>query len=236
MKHRILIALLLSCLVAGGLFGPAGVAAKGKKAKAFVVGKDAEGDWGQDNASGEDISMLGQELGMDIVEASISMADKETINFVIKVSGLPPAGGWPEIPRYIWGLTIDGDFAELDGKFTNYSRGACDPTSTQCPPPRDPGQQPFLVRGECTTDATANLTTCKELGVVQATFDTAAGTITIPVPMDMLGAKPGTKIAGGTSDFSSQAGGAVLAIASAFVSRSDFPRDAMQVTKTFTVP
>ena len=40
--------------------------------------------------------------------------------------------------------------------------------------------------------------TCEEIGSVNATFDAASGTITIPVPLELLGAKPGSKIANGT--------------------------------------
>jgi hypothetical protein len=222
-----LVSLALVGLLAGALFAPANA----KKVKPpVVVGTDPAGDY---MAPDPALNPAGDELGADLVKASIGMADAKTINFTITVNKLQTV---PEFTRYTWGLTVNGEYAELDGKYTNYSRGACDPTAGTCPPPRDPGQQPFIVRGNCTTDATANLTTCQELGIVKAIFDMEANTITIPVPTDLIGAKPGTKIMAGTSDFSSQAGGNVMAIASAFVSRSDFPRDTMFTTKTFTVP
>lgn len=222
-------ALALVGLLAGMLSAPAEA---GKKPKGpLVVGTDPAGDF---NAADDPaLSPLGDVLGADLVGASIGMADKETVNFVIELNALQTV---PEFVRYIWSVSVDGEYVELDGKFTNYSRGACDPTSGQCPPPRDPGQQPFMVRANCTTDATANLTTCEEVGIVKGVFDTAAKTVTIPVPLALINAKPGSKITAGTSDFTSQSGGTVLAIASAFVSRSDFPRDALMVTKTFVVP
>ena len=225
MKKAILSVALIG-LLAGALVAPAD-AAKKKKGGPVVVGKDDVGDFNvQDDPT---FAPLGDVLGADLVEAAIEQKGT-TLNFIIKVNELQTV---PEFIRYIWGSTVDGNYVELDGKFTNYSRGACDPTSGQCPPPRDPGMQPFLVRGNCVTEG--SLTTCEELGIVQAAFDTAAGTITIPVPMELINAKPGSKITIGNSDFSAQAGGNVLAIASAFVSSSNWPRDAMITTGTFKV-
>ncbi len=177
------------------------------------------------------ISPAGDALGQDLVEAQIGMADKETVNFVITLNSLPPIGGAPEVSRYTWDFHVDEEFTELDGKFTNYSRGVCDPTSGQCPPPRDPGMQPFMVRGECETNE-ANVTLCKELGIVQAEFDAGKATITIPVPLELINAKPGSKIEPGTNIF----GGSISAAPSAYFTSSVMPLDTMLVTKTFVVP
>jgi hypothetical protein len=126
---------------------------------------------------------------------------------------------------------------ELDGKFTNYSRGACDPTSGQCPPPRDPGTAPFLVRGNCvTTSAGSNVSTCQEIGLVHAKFDAAKATITIPVPLAMIKAKSGSKIAPAMSDFTSLLGGPIVAVPATFLSESAYPADALIAATTFVVP
>lgn len=226
-----LLSLALIGLLAGALFAPSNAAKKPKGP--VVVGTDVAGDWGSNTDPG--IAPLGDVLGQDLVGAEIGLAeDKKTLNFVIKVNGLPPSGGMPEFTRYTWDITVDGELRELDGKFTNYSRGACDPTSGQCPPPRDPGLQPFLVRGNCTVDNTTPvaLTICEELAKVQALFDAAAGTITIPVPIDALGAKPGSKITGSPGTF----GGTISAAPSAFVTNSAMPMDLLTTTKTYVVP
>jgi hypothetical protein len=74
----------------------------------------------------------------------------------------------PEATRYTWNLDVDPTphlvtedgsnpdlkSFDLDGKFTNFSRGACDPTAGTCPPPRNPGLQPFVLRGDCGVDTT----------------------------------------------------------------------------------
>jgi hypothetical protein len=195
--------------------------------KAMTVGEDASGDWGSN--VDPTIAPIGDALGQDLVGASIS-GDSKTVNFTIHVNSLPPVGGVPEISRYTWDLNVDGKFVELDGKFTNYSRGICDPTSGSCPPPRDPGMQPFFVRGNCAANE-ANVTICEEIGIVQASFDAAAGTITIPVPGKLIGAKKGSKITPGTNLF----GGSISATPAAFVSNTAGPLDFMTITKTFVL-
>lgn len=234
MKTNRITWLLLACVVVAGLSAPAASAKAKKKKKTgpVVVGTDESGDWGENGPTADrSLAPLGNALAQDLVEASITMADAATVNFVIKVSSLPPTGGVPEITRYVWDMTVDGEHLELDGKFTNYTRGTCDPTAGTCPPPRNPGQAPFLVRGNCTV--TGAVTTCEELGLVNATFAQADGTITVPVPLEMLGGKPGSKIVPGATIF----GGVVTAIPSVYLSLNPyFPMDNLNGTGIFTVP
>lgn len=220
-----LIMLAIAGALVTGLFGNA---AHAGKTKLTVVGTDPSDDWG-DNVDPE-IAPIGDVLGQELIGASIGMADAKTVAFVITVKSLPPIGGTPEVTRYGWDFNVDGNGVSLDGKFTNYSRGICDLTSGQCPPPRDPGPQPFFVRADCVTD-TANQTFCKEKGIVQATFDAARGTITIPVPMGLIGAKPGSKISPATVFF-----GFVTASPSVYASNTAMPLDKLFPTKTFVVP
>ena len=234
MKIRALTGLLLVAVVAGSIIAPAGTAAAKKKKKPkpgpVVVATDPDNDWGQN--AGDGLQPLGDALGQELTGATVAMADATTVNFIINVKSLPSNGGAPEVSRYTWDATVDGQFVELDGKWSNYSRGACDPTSGQCPPPRDPGMQPFIVRGDCVTDANTNVTTCAELGLVQGKFDSAAKTITIPVPLELMHAHAGSIIAGGANIF----GGSISAAPSAFLSSSGAPSDTMTVVTSFTVP
>lgn len=221
---------LVAATVAAAMVMPLGAAQAAKKpAGPVVVGTDAEGDWGDGSNTA-----AGDALGQDLISATIGMADASTVNFVIGLKSLPAAGGTPEITRYTWDFAVDGEHLELDGKFTNYSRGACDPTAGHCPPPRDPGLQPFLLRGNCSVDATlpVNLTICEELAKIQGVFDPATATITVPVPVDALGAKPGSKISGIAGTF----GGTISAAPSAFLTSSDMPMDLLVTTKTFVLP
>ena len=226
MKARALIALLLTGLVAGTLAAPSAVAAKAPKAT--VVGEDASGDWGAN--VDPTLAPIGDALGQDLIGAEIS-GDSKTVNFIIKLNSLPGNGGVPEISRYTWDFHVDGEYTEIDGKWTNYSRGICDPTAGSCPPPRDPGMQPFFVRGECALVEGTNVQTCKELGVVQGVFDAAAATITVSVPGKLINVKKGSKITGGTNIF----GGSISAAPAAFLTSGNFPYDTLAVTKTFVV-
>jgi hypothetical protein len=212
--------------------GAAAAKAKKKKSGPVVIGTDDAADWGSN--VDPNIAPLGAALGQELVEASIEMGDPQTINFVIKVAGLPPTGGIPELARYSWDFTVNGDPFGMSGNFTDYGRGVCYPAHTNsCPPPKDPGMQPFYVRqGPCTI-GTGGLGECNLVATVQGVFDTSAGTITIPVPAEAVGAKPGAKIGPGTN---SVFGATVYASPAAITANANGPYDTMVGTKTFVVP
>ncbi|MDQ4064657.1 MAG: hypothetical protein M3161_01265 [Actinomycetota bacterium] len=223
---------ILAMVVAAAAFGAVSVApVQAAKSKTVVVATDPDDDWG--SAVNENIAPAGDALGQELVEASIGMADKATVNFIIKVKSLPAIGGVPEFTRYVWTVMVDGELLQIDGKFTNYSRGTCDPTAGTCPPPRNPGMAPFMVRANCTDNGGAAVT-CEEVGLVNGTFDAGAGTITVPVSLELLGAKKGSRIEHGIQPGSNFAG--VWAISSAWFSQGNMPLDEMILTKPFIVP
>ena len=227
MKAKVLVTTLIALLI-GSLLATPTTASAQKAPKPFVVGTDDPGDWGA-NADAN-IALLGGPLGQELLEASISMIDAKTIGFNIKVASLPPQGGWPEVSRYNWDISVGGgDLYQITGGFTEYARGVCNPLHTNyCPPPQDPGMQPFFIRqGPCTVGAE-----CHVVGLVHATFDAATGTITIPVPLETIKAKPGSKIGPGVTTL----GGTVYAAPAAVVSHASLPNDVMTVLKSFTVP
>jgi hypothetical protein len=177
---------------------------------------------------------LGHALGADLRQASISMPDAETVQFTIGVHNLPALGGTPEAIRYTWDMNIDGVVAQLDGKFSNYSRGVCDPTSGQCDPangnmPRDPGERPFFFRGNLNALdlAATQFNAMEELAVIPADFDTTEHTITVAVPVEIINLLEGvefgpcSQITPGTGIF----GGTIETAPSAFVSYGSFPSD-----------
>lgn len=224
MKKRLFV-LGAAVLVAAALVAPVGTATAAPKPT--VVGTDPGDDWGS-NAEAA-LNPLGGPLGQELVEASIGMADAKTVNFVIKVAMLPPTGGVPEFTRYNWDFAVNGTAYQLTGAFTDYARGVCNPLHTNsCPPPQDPGMQPFFLRqGPCTVP-----NECNVLAIAHATFDSASSTITIPVPLETIKAKPGAKISPGVTSL----GGTVYAAPAAVVSYASLPNDTMVVTKTFVVP
>lgn len=210
------------------------IAPGGAHADPIVVGTDQSGDFreGSDPDLDKVIAELGAAAGMDLVGAAIER-DGNIVNFIIHVTGLPEGGGTPEVARYTWNLRADGEEVDLSGKFTDYSRGACDPTNDTCPPPRDPGQAPFSVRGNCVVagdDGTATVKTCEELALVHATFDPTSATITIPVPFEHLGCEIGPGEAATAEPENS-----IVAIPAAFFSSGGFPKDDMKVDTTVNV-
>ena len=240
MKLRTWLSLLLAAVLVSGLIAPSGLAAKKKPKKAgpVVVGTDAADDWGS-NAPVPGLQPIGSALGQELVEATIAPVDAETVNFIIKVAGLPPTGGAPEFSRYGWDFTVDGEAFSMSGAFTDYLRGVCYPAhANMCPPnpPSDPGMQPFYIRsGPCTISPQpdGSISDCTLLATVQATYDTAAGTITIPVPLEAIGAKPGSVIGPGVN----QVFGATLyAVPAVVTAQAASPHDVMMAMGTFTVP
>lgn len=230
MRTKTLLACAVTtCLVIAGFAGPAGAAKKKKKQKGpVVVGTDAAGDWGQNVDA--TIAPIGDALGQDLVEASFELADKETLNFVIKVNALPPTGGVPEASRYTWDFVVEGGNAyQLSGAFTEFIRGVCNPLHTgQCPPPQNPGTAPFFLRhGPCTVGDD-----CFVAAVINSTFDAATGTITIPVPLEAMEAKAGSKIVPGVTSF----GGTIYAAPAVLVSYPSLPADTMTVLDTYKIP
>jgi hypothetical protein len=218
----------LAAVLVVALMAPAvAAAAKGKKAKAQVVGKDDAADWGANvDAS---LAPVGDALGQELVGAAIGMANAKTLNLVFQLNSLPPWGGMPESSRYNWDLTVDGTAFQVTGAFTEFIRGTCNPLHTDaCPPPQNPGPAPFFVRqGPCVVGED-----CFVRGVVSATFDPAKATITVPIPLKLIKAKPGSKIGPGVSTL----GGGVYAAPALLVSSPALPNDTMIVTRTFVVP
>lgn len=220
-------AVLAASLAAAGPSSAASKKKKAKKAKAVTVGTDAAGDWGANVDGG--VAPLADALGQDLVKASIEKADKKTLNFIIEVAALPPTGGVPEFSRYNWDFTVNGSPIQMSGGFTEYLRGTCNPTynPTICPPPRDPGEAPFFLRtGGCLVGGA-----CEEIGLVHAKFDAAKATITIPVPLKMIKAKPGSKIGPAASAY----GPAIYAAPGAFIGNAALPNDTLLVAKTYKV-
>jgi hypothetical protein len=155
MAHRKIMLAFAALLLAASLAGPLAAEEEATESlfaegtfptEAVVVGTQNAGTFGDSPEEGA----LGTAIGADLREGRITMLDEDTLEFVIQLESLPPNGGAPEVVRYSWDFLVDGVKGQLDGKWSNYSRGACDPTSGQCAPPdrmpRDPGMQPFLLR------------------------------------------------------------------------------------------
>ncbi len=217
---------------------------------AVEVGAQRKGTFGD----GQEEAELYTALGADLRNGTIRMLDAETVEFTIGLWDLPPTGGVPEAIRYTWDFSVDGEVAQLDGKWSNYTRGTCDPTSGQCNPPgrmpRDPGLQPFLFRANMTSSclgasvpptevpvvgevglecAGLNFNAYEELDVLQGAFapDGESSTITVTVPVGTIDLIDGVEF-GPCSEIRPVAGlfgGTIESMPSAFISSTAFPSD-----------
>jgi hypothetical protein len=196
----------------------------GARADSILIGEDEIGDWGANVDT--TVAPIGDALGGDLKSASIDNSTPGLVKFILGVTYLPSQGGTPEVMRYNWSMKVGTQHVELDGKYTNYSRGTCDPTAGTCPPPRDPGSAPFIVRGNCASNGAVNV--CQEFALVHATFDVASATITIPVPLSALGVTGCTNI---TPDINATSfpDGNIVTVPSAYVSQANLPTDYLLV-------
>lgn len=232
MKSRTLVLLLALGVLASLVAADSGALGKAKKKKGpVVVATDPADDWGAN--VDPNIAPAGAALGMELLEASIGLSeDKKNIDFILKVAA-PSTGGLPETVRFGWEFSVDGDQYQLNGGRTEFLRGTCNPlhTSPACPPnvgdPTALGNYPFFVRsGSCSVGAECNVH-----AVVNATFDVAAGILTIPVPLEVVEAKLGSTIGPLSGLF-----GAIYAAPGAVVTTNGLPHDAIAVTKTIKLP
>jgi hypothetical protein len=198
----------------------------------------ADGDAGTFGGGGE-AAQLGHQLGGDLVEARIRMPDADHVEFQIQTTNLPSVGGTPEVIRYTWDMFVDsGDGpvdASLDGKFSNYTRGVCDPTAG-CNPaegrnPEDPGMRPFQWRGpvEVIPLAATNFNARSNLATVAADFDTDEHTITVLLPVEMINLLDGVEF-GDCSTIAPGAGlngGVVESRLAAWITMNSFPGDVL---------
>lgn len=232
MKLRATLAVLAVTALVVGILAPSGVAAgKKKKSGPVVVATDDPADWGAN--VDPTIAPAGVPLGMEILEASIGLSeDKKDIHFIIKLAG-PSAGGIPELVRYGWEFSVDGNAFQISGGRTEFARGLCNPLHTDpaCPPnvgdPTVLGNFPFFIRsGACTVGAE-----CVVHAWVNATFDVAENTITIPVPLETVDAKLGSKIGPLGGLF-----GSIYAAPGAVVTTNGLPHDAISIHETYKIP
>jgi hypothetical protein len=197
----------------------------------------ADGDAGTFGGGGG-AAQLGHQLGGDLLEARIRMPDADHVEFQIQTTNLPAPGGTPEAIRYTWDMFVDsGDGpvdASLDGKFSNYSRGVCDPTAG-CNPAagdaQDPGMRPFQWRGpvEVMPIGAVTFNARPNLATIAADFDPDEDTITVLLPVEAINLLEGVEF-GDCSQIRPGAGlngGVVESSLAAWLTSAAFPHDTL---------
>lgn len=200
--NRKLIASLLVAMLCFALVGPAAAGKKkGKKAAGpVVVFEDPAADSGHPAAAGP---IPGTEQGgFDMVKGTIQAKGKDLI-FTVEHSAMPSTGTVPETFRLLWHINVDGE----EYRFTVKSFDIGKPDVIAGTGQDRVGQvyTDGLYRLEqCSEEAAPavlTLVNCNpvENGYLEGAFDPAAKTATWTVPMDLLGAKKGSEINGGTT-------------------------------------
>lgn len=149
-----------------------------------TLATDPAGDW---SAASQGLSQLGAAVGQDLTSAAV---DREGTNlsFIIGFDQPDVPSGVRRGTLYEWHFTVDGN----EGGFVLY--GPCNPDPFDialygCSPADVATAEPgFLLFGGSSTE------------VLSARFDDAAGTVTVDVPLTLIGARTGSVISDNTSD------------------------------------
>jgi hypothetical protein len=186
------IATALSAVLAIGLMATAHAAPK-----AVTVMEDPAGD--ADNAQGAGQSIPG---GFDIVGGSVQRVGAD-LQFVVTHADMPPVGSIPETFRFLWAFSVGSTTYRITAKTADVGKpdvlagqtsdrvGSIDPMGH------------FRLEGNCQAGATVGVLqpiNCEPLEYIEGSFDPAAKTLTVIIPMASVKAKPGTVIGPGAGD------------------------------------
>jgi hypothetical protein len=180
---------LVSSLVA--LAALAALALPAGAAKPVTVFEDASGD--ADVGQG-----LGQSLpgGWDLATGSI-VKKGANLEFTVTHHDMPPFGSMPEATRFLWNFSVDGKAPyRLTAKSADIGKPDVLGGQTTERVGRVDVAGHFRLEGECTTDATLPLqmVNCPVLGYFEGTWDAAAMSFTVAIPLKTIKAKTGSVI------------------------------------------
>ena len=166
-------------VVAASLGVSAATSTAGASAASVVIGTDPAGDWGDEPR----LAPLGDALGQDLIEASLTRRDPDTVTFTMTFTNLPDSD--PTVTGYyLWGFDVGKSPRALVscGNFV----GECQE------------RENFVVLGKCTEKGHPVFGSempefdCERLGEVPGEFNSGTASISIPVPLEMMKAKRGS--------------------------------------------
>jgi hypothetical protein len=172
------------------LFGILGSASAAKKP--VVMFEDVAGD--ADLAQG-----LGQSLpgGWDLLGGTIIKKGKN-LEFVVTHADMPPIGSGPEGTRFIWNFSVDGEPYRFTVKSVDIGKPDVAGGQTTERVGRADVAGHFRLEGECVTVTTGiGFVNCPPLEYLEGSFDPAAKTFTIILPMASVKAKVGSIVGPG---------------------------------------
>ena len=178
------------------LLSVAGAAQAGAPKK---VWEDVTGD--ADNAQGLGTSIPG---GFDLLEGSIAK-NKANLEFTVTHADMPPTGSLPEGVRFLWAFSVDGKNYRLTVKSFDIGKPDLLQGQTTDRVGNVDAAGHFRLEDECVRDSTlpVGMINCPPLEYLEGSWDAAAKSFTVIVPMKSIGAKTGSVIAGGSGETSS---------------------------------
>lgn len=185
---------LIGAILAGGmLFAGAGLASAGKP---VTVWEDPAGDADVGQGLGQSIP-----AGFDIVSGSI-VKNGANLEFTVAHADMPPIGSLPEAARFLWTFQVGADTYRLTVKSADIGKPDVVQGQTTERVGRADVAGHFRLEGDCARDSTLPVgqINCKPLEYLDGSFDAAAKSFTVIVPMASVGAKVGSKIMGGAGD------------------------------------
>lgn len=216
---------LLSCLLLLLVTAPA--AGGAERDQVHVAGTDDRYDWGVNWTPG--LQKVGELLGQDLLAAEIRpTADHLFFEFQVSLllSQYAGIGGWPDVSRYLWEMTVNGRMIAIDGLFRPTAACAGGPCTTS----------PFTVKADCKPTPDQLVVECNRLGSAVATFSLGPpGKISVAVPRTLIGANRDVVIGPVLTAFTEYIGGNVVALpATASYSDAFYPADYMS-TRTVRI-
>jgi hypothetical protein len=184
--------IIASVLAGGLLFAVTGMASAGKPA---TMWEDAPGDA---NFNG----VPGDQGGFDLVSGSVAKVGAN-LQFQVTTAAMPPNGALPEGFRFLWAFNVNSTTYRITAKSADIGKpdllagettervGTASPTGH------------FRLEGDCAAGETVGVLqpiNCKPLAYVEGSFDAAAKTLTVLIPLSAIKAKTGSIIGPGSGD------------------------------------
>ncbi len=183
-------------LAAVAMLGNLTSVSSAKKASAATVWKDPAGD--ADLGQGLGYSIPG---GFDITGGSIAR-DKDSLVYTVTHADMPPNGSLPEAFRFMWAFAVDNETFRLTIKSADIGKPDVSQGQTTERVGRLDLNGHFRLEGKCGANVVVvgTFINCKPLGYLEGKWDPAKKTVTMMVPMKLVGAETGSVITAGTGD------------------------------------
>lgn len=182
-----IIGIVTTAAVSFALMAPA------EAAKPVTVWEDATGDADMGQGLGQSIP-----AGFDLVSGSL-VKNGDNLEFTVTHADMPPSGSFPEAARFLWNFMVGKTPYRLTVKSVDIGKPDVVGGQTTDRIGRADVTGHFRLEGECVTDSSLPLgrVNCPPLAYLEGSFDPAAMSFTVVVPLSEIKAKVGTVIGPG---------------------------------------